>query len=58
MHSGICNNSGLVYEGLGTAVIPSIPTLCIIQAKLIAAEGRESRRSEPSNHQGRSRSIA
>jgi len=38
MHLGICNNTGLVYEGLGTADIPSIPTPCITQAKLITAE--------------------
>lgn len=38
MHLGICNNTGLVYEGLGTADIPSIPTPCITQAKLITAK--------------------
>ena len=39
MHLGICNNSGLVYEGMGAADIPSIPTPSITQAKLIEAEG-------------------
>ncbi len=38
MHLGICNNTGLVYEGMGTADIPSIPTPSITQAKLIAAD--------------------
>jgi hypothetical protein len=38
MHIGICNNTGLVYEGLGAADIPSIPTPSITQAKLIEAE--------------------
>lgn len=38
MYIGICNNTGLVYEGLGAADIPSIPTPSITQAKLIAAK--------------------
>jgi hypothetical protein len=38
MYIGICNNTGLVYEGMGAADIPSIPTPSITQAKLIAAE--------------------
>jgi len=38
MYLGICNNTGLVYEGLGSADIPSIPTPSVTQAKLIAAE--------------------
>ncbi len=39
MYLGICNNTGLVYEGLGAADIPSIPTPSVTQAKLIKAEG-------------------
>ncbi len=39
MHLGICNNTGLVYEGIGAADIPSIPTPSVTQAKLIAVEG-------------------
>lgn len=39
MHLGICNNTGLVYEGMGAADIPSIPTPNAAQAKLIEAEG-------------------
>lgn len=39
MHLGICNNTGLVYEGMGAADIPSIPTPNVTQAKLIVAEG-------------------
>lgn len=38
MYLGICNNSGLVYEGLGAAYMPSIPTPNIAQAKLIQVE--------------------
>lgn len=38
MYLGICNNTGLVYEGLGAADIPSIPTPCVTQVKLIAAD--------------------
>lgn len=38
MYLGICNNTGLVYEGLGAADIPSVPTPSITQAKLISAE--------------------
>lgn len=38
MYLGICNNTGLVYEGLGSADIPSIPTPSVTQAKLIEAE--------------------
>lgn len=38
MYLGICNNIGLVYEGLEAAEIPSIPTPFVTQAKLIAAE--------------------
>lgn len=38
MYLGICNNTGLVYEGLGAADIPSVPTPSITQAKLIAVE--------------------
>lgn len=38
MYLGICNNTGLVYEGLGAADIPSIPTPSVTQAKLIGAE--------------------
>ncbi len=39
MHLGICNNTGLIYEGMGAADIPSIPTPNITQAQLIVAEG-------------------
>lgn len=39
MHLGICNHTGLVYEGMGAADIPSIPTPSVTQAKLIEAEG-------------------
>jgi hypothetical protein len=39
MHLGICNHTGLVYEGMGAADIPSIPMPSVTQAKLIAAEG-------------------
>jgi len=39
MYLGICNNTGLVYEGLSAADIPSIPTPSVTQAKLITAEG-------------------
>lgn len=39
MYLGICNNTGLVYEGMGAADIPSIPTPSLTQAKLIAEEG-------------------
>lgn len=39
MHLGVCNNTGLVYEGMGAADIPSIPTPNVAQAKLIEAEG-------------------
>lgn len=38
MYLGICNNTGLVYEGLGAADIPSIPTPSVTQAKLIGTE--------------------
>lgn len=38
MHLGICNNTGLVYEGMGAADIPSIPTPSVSQAKLIVDE--------------------
>lgn len=38
MYLGICNNTGLVYEGMGAADIPSIPTPSITQAKLIGTE--------------------
>lgn len=38
MHLGICNNTGLVYEGMGAPDIPSIPTPNVTQARLIAAE--------------------
>lgn len=38
MHLGICNNTGLVYEGMGAADIPSIPTPSVTQAKLIVSE--------------------
>ena len=38
MYLGICNNTGLVYEGFGSADIPSIPTPSVTQAKLISAE--------------------
>jgi hypothetical protein len=27
MHIGICNNAGLVYEGLGAADIPTLPLI-------------------------------
>ena len=39
MHLGICNNTGLVYKGMGAADIPPIPTPNVAQAKLIEAEG-------------------
>ena len=39
MHLGICNNTGLVYEGMGASDIPSMPTPSVTQAKLIATEG-------------------
>lgn len=39
MHLGICNLTGLVYEGMGAADIPSIPTPSVTQAKLIETEG-------------------
>ncbi len=39
MYLGICNNTGLVYEGMGAADIPSIPMPSVSQAKLIEAEG-------------------
>lgn len=39
MHLGICNNTGLVYEGMGAVHIPSIPTPNVAQAALIVAEG-------------------
>lgn len=39
MHLGICSNTGLVYEGMGAADIPSIPTPSVTQARLIEAEG-------------------
>jgi hypothetical protein len=35
---GICNNSGVVYEGFGAADLPSFPTPSITQAKLIQTE--------------------
>lgn len=35
MYLGICHNTGLVYEGLGSPDTPSIPTPCVTQAKLI-----------------------
>lgn len=38
MYLGICSNTGLIYEGLGAADIPSIPTPSVTQAKLILAE--------------------
>jgi hypothetical protein len=38
MHIGICNNTGLVYEGMGAPSVPSIPTPSITQAKLIESE--------------------
>lgn len=38
MYLGICNNTGSVYEGMGAADIPSIPTPCITQARLIGTE--------------------
>lgn len=38
MHLGICNNTGLVYEGMGAADIPSIPTPSVTQARLISAD--------------------
>lgn len=38
MYLGIDTNSGLVYEGMGAADIPSVPTPSVTQAKLIAAE--------------------
>lgn len=39
MHLGICNNTGLIYEGMSTADIPSIPTPSVTQAKLIVLAG-------------------
>ena len=39
MHLGICTSTGLVYEGMGAADIPSVPTPSVTQAKLIEAEG-------------------
>jgi hypothetical protein len=39
MHLAICKHTGLVYEGMGAADIPSIPTPSTTQAKLIEAEG-------------------
>lgn len=39
MYLGICNNAGLVYEGMGAADIPSIPTPSVTQAKLIETDG-------------------
>ncbi|WP_139285407.1 hypothetical protein [Acidovorax soli] len=38
MHLGICNNTGLVYEGMGAPNVPSIPTPSIAQAKLIESD--------------------
>lgn len=38
MYLGICNHSGLIYEGLGAADLPSIPTPSVTQAKLIQVE--------------------
>lgn len=38
MHLGICSNTGLVYEGMGAADIPSIPTPSVTQARLIETE--------------------
>lgn len=38
MYLGICSNTGLVYEGLGAADIPSIPTPSVTQAKVIGVE--------------------
>lgn len=37
MHLGICNNTGVVYRGMGAAEILSIPTPNVAQAKLIEA---------------------
>lgn len=38
MYLGICQTTGLVYEGLGSPETPSIPTPCVTQAKLIENE--------------------
>ncbi len=38
MYLGICNNTGLVYEGMSSADIPSIPAPSVTQAKLILEE--------------------
>lgn len=38
MYLGICNLTGLVYEGMGAADIPSIPTPSVTQAKLIKTD--------------------
>jgi hypothetical protein len=35
MYLGVCNDTGLVYEGMRAADIPSIPTPSVTQAKLI-----------------------
>lgn len=39
MQLGICENSGLVYEGMERAELPAVPTPIITPAKLIEAQG-------------------
>jgi hypothetical protein len=38
VYLGICKTTGLIYEGLNSADIPSIPLPCLTQAKLIVTD--------------------